>query len=217
MIWITPAAASVPYSVAAAGPLMISRLSMSSGLKSFQREIDCEPNPCVVGPDACVLSTRTPSTKMSGLLLSDSDDAPRTRMREPVPTCPELATTLTPEARPLSRSCRLFTGCVATISDAFTVVTALPMARFSVTPAVPVDHEAAQLDDAFREHDAHVGGADGGGDGARLVADAAHGELHGAGAGEAHEAEATAGVGGGADRLPLHADLRVADRASRAR
>ena len=34
MIWITPAEASDPYSVAAAGPLMISMLSMSSGLAS---------------------------------------------------------------------------------------------------------------------------------------------------------------------------------------
>src|SRR3569832_1747788 len=34
MIWITPTDASVPYNVAAAGPLMISMLSMSAGLKS---------------------------------------------------------------------------------------------------------------------------------------------------------------------------------------
>src|SRR3712207_2910686 len=34
-IWITPAAASVPYSVAAAAPLMISMRSMSAGLMSL--------------------------------------------------------------------------------------------------------------------------------------------------------------------------------------
>ena len=38
MIWMTPALASVPYSVAAAGPLMISMLSMSPGSMSFNRE-----------------------------------------------------------------------------------------------------------------------------------------------------------------------------------
>jgi hypothetical protein len=36
--------------------------SISSGLKSFQREIDAEPNAWFAGPDACWLSTRTPST-----------------------------------------------------------------------------------------------------------------------------------------------------------
>ena len=35
-IWITPAAASVPYRVAAAAPLMISTRSMSFGLMSFR-------------------------------------------------------------------------------------------------------------------------------------------------------------------------------------
>ena len=37
MIWITPLDASVPYRVAAAGPLITSMLSMSSGLMSFRR------------------------------------------------------------------------------------------------------------------------------------------------------------------------------------
>ena len=39
MIWMTPLAASVPYKVAAAGPLMISMLSMSLGSMSFNPEI----------------------------------------------------------------------------------------------------------------------------------------------------------------------------------
>jgi hypothetical protein len=75
---------------------------------------------------------------MSGSLLSDSDEAPRTRMRAPVPTCPELPTTLTPAARPVSRSWTLRTGCVATTAAAATVLTALPTARRSAAPAVPV-------------------------------------------------------------------------------
>jgi hypothetical protein len=37
MIWITPADASAPYSVAAAGPFTTSMLSMSSGGMSFRR------------------------------------------------------------------------------------------------------------------------------------------------------------------------------------
>ena len=37
MIWITPAEASAPYSVAAAGPFTTSMLSISSGLRSLKR------------------------------------------------------------------------------------------------------------------------------------------------------------------------------------
>ena len=61
MICTTPFDASVPYSVAAAGPLMISTLSMSSRLRSFQREMLREPNAWLTGPVACSLLTRTPS------------------------------------------------------------------------------------------------------------------------------------------------------------
>ena len=53
-----------PYSVAAAGPLMISMLSMSSGLKSLSTEIMAPP--CARGPAWDSLFTRTPSTKISG-------------------------------------------------------------------------------------------------------------------------------------------------------
>ncbi len=66
MMLITPFAASVPYSVAALGPLRTSIDSMSSGLKSFKREIGDEPNAWLTGPVAGSLLTRTPSTKMSG-------------------------------------------------------------------------------------------------------------------------------------------------------
>ena len=47
-IWITPLAASVPYSAAADGPLTISIDSMSSGLKSLSREGVCPPTPIEV-------------------------------------------------------------------------------------------------------------------------------------------------------------------------
>jgi hypothetical protein len=62
MMLMTPRAASVPYSVAAAGPLRISIDSISSGLKSLSREITPEPNAWMEMPLACSLFTRTPST-----------------------------------------------------------------------------------------------------------------------------------------------------------
>ena len=62
MICITPFEASVPYSVAAAGPLRISILAMSSGLKSLKREMELEPKSWFCGPLAKSASTRTPST-----------------------------------------------------------------------------------------------------------------------------------------------------------
>ncbi len=75
---------------------------------------------------------------MRGSLLRESDEAPRTRMRDPDPTCPELPMTLTPAARPVSSSWKERTGCVATMSAALTVVTTLPIAFFSAFPAGPV-------------------------------------------------------------------------------
>src|SRR5687768_15265619 len=42
MIWMTPFAASAPYSVAAAGPLMISIDSMSFGFRLFSAEVTCD-------------------------------------------------------------------------------------------------------------------------------------------------------------------------------
>ena len=55
-IWITPFDASVPYSVAAAGPLMTSIDSMLLGSMSFRRDVAPHVNPRPVS-----LSTRTPS------------------------------------------------------------------------------------------------------------------------------------------------------------
>ena len=62
MIWITPFDASVPYRVAAAGPLIISILSMLSGSMSLIRDTIPELNPCTVTPAPWPLLIRTPST-----------------------------------------------------------------------------------------------------------------------------------------------------------
>ena len=59
MIWTTPLDASVPYSVAAAGPLMISMDSMSSGLMSLRRLAPAPPR--CAGPCEVLASMRTPS------------------------------------------------------------------------------------------------------------------------------------------------------------
>ncbi|MXV97026.1 MAG: hypothetical protein F4Z92_14460 [Gemmatimonadetes bacterium] len=56
-IWITPFEASVPYRVAAAGPLMTSIDSMLLGSMSLSREVGPQLKPRPVS-----LSTRTPST-----------------------------------------------------------------------------------------------------------------------------------------------------------
>ena len=64
--------------------------SMSSGLKSLRREIGAEPNAWLSGPDETWLLTRTPSTKISGLLPSERLALPRIRICDPVPTWPEV-------------------------------------------------------------------------------------------------------------------------------
>jgi hypothetical protein len=60
MICTTPFEASVPYSVVAAGPLMISMDSMSSGLMSFNRLAPAPPR--CAGPRDGSASIRMPST-----------------------------------------------------------------------------------------------------------------------------------------------------------
>jgi hypothetical protein len=105
MMWITPLDASVPYSVAAAGPLMISMLSMSSGLKSLIREITLELNACTLGPVDCALSARTPSTTRSGWFASEKLLEPRIRICDPEPTMPVPGVMTTPGARALIRLC----------------------------------------------------------------------------------------------------------------
>src|SRR5437773_482961 len=87
-IWITPFAASVPYSAAADGPFTTSTDSQSSGFRSLRRDGAWPPEaprpPSALG----TLSTRTPSTTMIGSLRSDRLVAPRIRMRDPVPVVP---------------------------------------------------------------------------------------------------------------------------------
>ena len=68
VIWMTPFDASVPYSVAAAGPFTTSIDSMSSGLMSLSRDgvkRGSPPGPVVLNcagtPPACALFTRMPS------------------------------------------------------------------------------------------------------------------------------------------------------------
>ena len=102
VIRITPFAASVPYSVAADGPLMISMFSISSGLMSLRRDGAWPPVPSE--DEATPPLARTPSMKMSGSFDSDTEFAPRMRMRVPVPVVPELWRMLTPAVRPCSRS-----------------------------------------------------------------------------------------------------------------
>ena len=70
-IWITPAAASVPYSVAAAAPFTISMRSISSGLMSLSG-LEFELAPRWVVPvkmplrGYSSLRVRTPSMKING-------------------------------------------------------------------------------------------------------------------------------------------------------
>src|SRR5258705_2229581 len=89
---MTPAEASAPYIVAAAGPFTISIDSMSSGSMSFSRSYDWPPVKNCGEPWAV---TRTPSTYSSGSLLSEIDDAPRTRICVDAPDEPEAAVTET--------------------------------------------------------------------------------------------------------------------------
>src|SRR5690606_23740786 len=77
--------------------------------------------------------------------VRERDDAPRIRTRLPDPTLPDPAMTATPVARPLRSSWKFDTGCVATTSDALIWETALPTARDSVAPVVPVTITSSRL------------------------------------------------------------------------
>src|SRR5262245_30699088 len=96
---ITPFAAAVPYSAAADGPLMMSIDSISSAWRSPTRLELVAKLPVTVP-----LSTRTPSTIMSGSLVSDSDARPRTRIGWLAPAIPAPRKTWTPAVRALSNS-----------------------------------------------------------------------------------------------------------------
>ena len=108
--WSTPFDAAVPYSAAAAGPLMISMLSMSSGLMSLMRDGNWPPTS--IGDDSGVLSSRTPSTMSSGSLESEMEFEPRMRTRVPAPLSPADVCTTTPGARELSASEKVLTAAV---------------------------------------------------------------------------------------------------------
>src|SRR5436309_2460019 len=66
---MTPFAASVPYSVAADGPLTISMSSISSGLRPFSSDVLVPPTPTLIELEL----NRTPSTTQIGLLFSESE------------------------------------------------------------------------------------------------------------------------------------------------
>ena len=85
---MTPFDASVPYSVAADGPLRTWIDSMSFGSRSLIREGVSPPplNPTLFEP--AVLSARTPSMKMIGSELKLSELTPRMRVTPPVPNWP---------------------------------------------------------------------------------------------------------------------------------
>ena len=140
-IWMTPAAASVPYSVAAAAPFTISIRSISSGLMSLSGlELEFAPR-CVVPVKMPLrgyssLRVRTPSMKMSGWLVSDTEVVPRRRMADPLPALPTPPPTVTPAKRPESKLDTLV-GTSGT-SAIFTWPMELPTSRFRADPPVPV-------------------------------------------------------------------------------
>jgi len=90
VIRMRPFAAWVPYSAAAAGPLMTSTDSMSSGLMSSRTEKSWPPAPA---PMLVALSIRAPSTMMIGVLSSPRLELPRMFRLWAAPTEPEFART----------------------------------------------------------------------------------------------------------------------------
>ena len=124
---MTPFAAAVPYSAAAAGPLMISMSSISSGLMSLKRDGSWPPVPCA--DDCGELSARMPSMMSSGSLESEIELEPRIRMREPAPISPAAVCTTTPGTRELSASERLLTAALG-IAALSIVAVGAPFSRF---------------------------------------------------------------------------------------
>jgi hypothetical protein len=88
--------------------------SISSGLMSSRRDGPLPPVPTarLFADDVM----RTPSITTTGSLVSESEDWPRMRTRDPLPVAPPL-TTCTPAARPESTLPMLATGSSATFSD----------------------------------------------------------------------------------------------------
>src|SRR2546421_5431940 len=100
--------------------------------------MELEPNAWLAGPVAGSASTRTPSTYISGWFVSENLDAPRIRMREPLPTAPVARWMTTPAARALSRSCTPSMGALCVTSAALIVETAFPSLPISTACGVPV-------------------------------------------------------------------------------
>ena len=101
-------------------------LSISSGLMSFSREGNCPPTS--IADDSGVLSSRTPSTMISGSFDSEIELEPRMRMRVPAPLSPADVCTTTPGARELSASEKVLTAAVV-ICDASIVAVDAPLSR----------------------------------------------------------------------------------------
>src|SRR5882724_8671563 len=100
--------------------------------------MEAEPNAWFAGPVAGSASTRTPSTYISGWFESEKLEAPRMRIREPLPTAPVARCMTTPAARALSRSCTPSMGAFCVTSAALMVEIALPILPISVALEVPV-------------------------------------------------------------------------------
>lgn len=124
----------MPYSVAAEGPFTISMLSISSGFRSFVRLVALPPVP---GPDPMSLVMRTPSMIQIGSLDSESEFAPRIRMRAPVPVCVPSCTD-TPGVRAFSTSWTLAIGAFSVMSATVKLATALPISTRRVSPVAVV-------------------------------------------------------------------------------
>jgi len=139
---MTPADASAPYRVAAAGPLTISMLSMSSGLRSFKTLGACPdvalPLPLTLKSARNPPSMRTPSTNTSGWLESEMEAAPRMRSRVALPVVPDPSVSVTPGTRASSSCVTLVIGAWRVSVDASTLATTAACARRSWLPAVPV-------------------------------------------------------------------------------
>ena len=115
----------------------------------------------------------------SGALESENVPTPRTRICAPAPIWPDVGTTTTPGARPLSNPSTVGTAVVAMTSATFTVETVVPSSRFTAPPAGSGDDDLIELDRARREHESQVGRADAHGVFHRTEADSADVEHHG--------------------------------------
>ncbi len=84
--------------------------------------------PTSIGDDSAVLSSRTPSTMMSGSLESEIEFEPRMRTRAPAPLSPDDVCTMTPGAREPSASAKVLTAAVV-ICDASIIAVDAPLSR----------------------------------------------------------------------------------------